>query len=212
MSSSSLPSVPRSYPYLHSGVRDAARTAVFLDWGFVERSVRSELGVDAAAFDLDPTKLATELVTHRKWASGLSATAILDGIHDRNRRPGDYLRATSRAQRWAAAVNTTVHLHPLQYLPSGEFRQKQVDVELALQMVEAARSGNCDAIIVFTGDGDLLPAAKRVVAEGVRFESACWGYRSGLRVPEVKHWTHNLDIEVFRRIATPRHYRCRGGV
>lgn len=204
LASSSPLSAPASYRRLHPCGDAGSRTAVFLDWGFVERSARSALGVDVTAFDLSPTKLADELIARRKWVSELSVTAIFDGIHDQVRRPVEYLRATSRAQRWATTVNTTVHLYPLQYLPSGEFRQKQVDVELALQMVEAARSGNYAAIISFAGDRDLLPVAKRVMAAGVRFESACWGYRGGLRVPEVKHWTHNLDIDSFRRVATPR--------
>ena len=49
------------------------------------------------------------------------------------------------------------------------------------------------------GDRDLLTAARQAVVAGVRFESACWGRRGGLRVPEVRTWAHRLGLGAFRR-------------
>lgn len=199
---SSLPP-RRALPGIGAG--SPARTAVFLDWGFVERSVSAQLGGGLDFRDLSPTRLAQEIVSSRKWASTVNFTAVFDGIHDQHRRPADYARTFSWAQQCEADANTKVYLQHLQYLPDGSFRQKGTDVELALEMVDAARSERFDIIIAFTGDRDLLPAARRVLDAGVRFESACWGRRrSGLSIPEARTWCHALDVAAFRRSSTPR--------
>jgi hypothetical protein len=192
-----------------AGVSTATQVAVIFDWAFVERSAPAQLGTDAAFGELNPMRLAREIVSRRKWESEVAQVAVFDSVHDQARRPAQYATTMARAKRWTAHPDTEVFLSRLQYLPGGEFRQKETDVELALTMVERARSGRFGAVIAFTGDRDLLPAARRVIAAGVRFESACWGQENGLWVPEVRNWCHELDMAAFRRCSAPRDARSR---
>jgi hypothetical protein len=183
--------------------------AVLFDWAFVVRAAPAQLGAVAAFAELDPMRLATEIVRHRNRPSEVSRVDVFDGVHDQVRRPDEYAETMTRATRWQSHPRTEVHLHRLQYLPEGGFRQKEIDVELALTMVERASSGQFDTVIAFTGDRDFRPAALRVVAAGVRFESACWGHENGLWIHEVGNWCHELDLAAFRRCSTPRQHRSR---
>lgn len=200
---------PRSPGIAHCGSGAPAHVAVLFDWAFVVRSAPAQLGADAAFAELDPMRLATEIVRRRNRSSEVSRVEVFDGVHDQVRRPEQYAATMMRAQGWQSDPRTEVHLHRLQYLPEGGFRQKEIDVELALTMVERAHSGQFDTVIAFTGDRDFRPAARRVVAAGVRFESACWGHENGLWLPEVGNWCHELDLAAFRRCSTPRQHGSR---
>ncbi len=200
---------PRSRRTAPCGSGEPARVAVLFDWAFVMRSAPAQLGADAAFAELDPMRLAAEIVRRRNRSSAVSRVDVFDGVHDQVRRPDEYAETMTRATRWQSHPRTEVHLHRLQYLPDGGFRQKEIDVELALTMVERARSGQFDTVIAFTGDRDFRPAALRVVAAGVRFESACWGHENGLWIPEVGNWCHELDLAAFRRCSTPRQHGSR---
>lgn len=176
------------------------RVEVFLDMGYVIRSATSAFGVPATyGRTPDPLATALEILIRRRWTSELGKVHVFDGIHDRNRRPAEYHRMMAWKEELEATGAVVVHLLPLQYLPDGGFRQKEVDTAMSFAMDDAARSGDADVIVAFTGDRDLRTAARRVVAAGVRFESACWGRWGGLRVPEVRTWTHRLDLGAFRR-------------
>jgi hypothetical protein len=199
----------RSRRTTQCGSGEPAQVAVIFDWSFVRRSAPAQLGADAAFAEPDPMRLATELVRHRNRSSEVSRVDVFDGVHDPVHRPEEYAATMAQATRWQSHPRTGVHLHRLQYLPDGGFRQKETDVDLALTMVERARSGEFDTVIAFTGDRDFRPAARRVVAAGVRFESACWGHENGLWIPEVGNWCHELDLAAFRRCSTPRRHGSR---
>ncbi|MGW5148232.1 NYN domain-containing protein [Rhodococcus koreensis] len=199
----------RSRRTTQCGSGTPAQVAVLFDWAFVVRSAPAQLGADAAFAELDPMRLATEIVNRRNRSSEVSRVDVFDGVHDQVRRPDEYAETMARATRWQSNPRTEVHLHRLQYLPDGGFRQKEIDVELALTMVERAHSGQFDTVIAFTGDRDFRPAARRVVEAGVRFESACWGHENGLWLPEVGNWCHELDLAAFRRCSTPRRHGSR---
>ena len=53
-----------------------------------------------------------------------------------------------------------------------DVRQKEVDVELALQMDEASRTSPTETIILVSGDRDFLPAVERARRRGTRVEIA----------------------------------------
>jgi hypothetical protein len=183
-----------------TGTVPTQRVEVFLDMGYVIRSATSAFGVPATyGRTPDPLTTALEILALRRWTSELGNVHVFDGIHDRNRRPAEHDRMIAWKTELEATGEVIVHLSPLQYLPDGGFRQKEVDTTMSFAMDDAARAGSADAIVAFTGDRDLLTAARRVLDAGVRFESACWGQRGGLRVPDVRTWTHRLTRGAFQR-------------
>ncbi len=179
------------------GVPD--RVDVFLDMGYVIRSARTTFGWRVGSRTPDPLATAREILASRHRSSELGTVHVFDGLHDPDRRPLDHHRMLAWKHQVEASGEVIVHLRPLQYLPDGGFRQKEVDTSLAFAMDDAARSGRAEAIVAFTGDRDLLPAARRVIAADVRFESACWGQRGGIFLPEERTWTHRLGRAAYQR-------------
>lgn len=175
------------------------RVDVFLDMGYVIRSAHTAFGWRVGSRTPDPLTTAREILALRCWPSELGTVHVFDGLHDPARRPLDHHRMLAWKRRVETSGEVIVHLRPLQYLPDGGFRQKEVDTTLAFAMDDAARFGRAEAIVAFTGDRDLLPAARRVIAADVRFESACWGQRGGIFLPDMRTWTHRLDRAAYER-------------
>lgn len=73
--------------------------------------------------------------------------------------------------------------------------QKQVDVLLAIEMVYAAARRSVDSIILLSGDGDFLPAAKLVKREGLTF-ALVHGPRSGPQLTVQENLWEAADLRL----------------
>jgi hypothetical protein len=108
-------------------------------------------------------------------------------------------------------------LRPLRYDSHDadvEPREKGVDVQLAIGIVENVLTGGCDVAVLFSNDTDLLPVVEAVCRlKGAAFvETVSWeshGYRTRLR-PGGGVYHHRLSGAVFQRVETPINYAYRG--
>jgi len=67
---------------------------------------------------------------------------------------------------------------PVQESPSGEKRQKGVDVFMYKDITELAEEGSYDKAIIVSGDGDLVEAVRKLKEIGKTFE--IWSFKESL--------------------------------
>ena len=67
---------------------------------------------------------------------------------------------------------------PVQESPSGEKRQKGVDVFMYKDITELAEEGSYDKAIIVSGDGDLVEAVRKLRELGKKFE--IWSFKKSL--------------------------------
>jgi len=142
------------------------RVVVFLDWQNVYRRARDAFYTDVDPHNrgqVDPVALGN-LLAERVPDGVLQQVRIYRGIPTNKADPRGY--AANRRQT-AAWVNSgrglvDVHLRPLQYLPGHLPREKGIDVQLAIDYVMLAVTGEYDVGIMFSNDTDLKPALEAV--------------------------------------------------
>lgn len=105
-------------------------------------------------------------------------------------------------------------LRPLRYpagWPDEPPEEKGVDVELALNLVEAVTLKHCDVAILFTHDTDLVPAidtAARLRGKSC-IETASWTSelaRQRLRSKQHAVYHHDIFESVYDLVADPTPY------
>ena len=83
-------------------------------------------------------------------------------------------------------------------------REKGIDVMLAVDLVDMARTDVYDTAVVFSADTDLVPALEAAVRIGKRIETATWlgpgENRGALRVKQRNLWNHYLDRSHFELV------------
>jgi hypothetical protein len=103
-------------------------------------------------------------------------------------------------------------MRPLRYrnYPAEPPAEKGVDVALAVGVIEAILTDQCDVAIVFSHDTDLLPVPEAIgrLVGPARVETASWKSRSfrGRLRPRAVVWNHSIPQRIFEAVETPVNY------
>ena len=136
-----------------------------------------------------------------------------------DRRSGRDLERAAKRQmgNWANTAGVTVCSRPLDYIETTWRRKKRwvgrekgIDVMLAVDIADMARTDAFDTAVVFSADTDLLPALEAAVRIGKRVETATWAghgvNRGALRIKHHHLWNHYLDRTRFNRVRDDTDY------
>lgn len=136
--------------------------------------------------------------------------------------PVAHQRNLEQARRWTRghATSVGVHLHPLTYdwqyesgrrVPIRETRrEKGIDVLCALTLVDMARSGLYDVVVLASRDRDLAPALDHADRAGrAKVEATKWHHpdrpdTDGFLRTTRKLWTTSMTEQYFRASIDPR--------
>ena len=147
----------------------------------------------------------------------LIGVRIYRGLPD-NRSGAGLVRFTSRQiARWERSAGVVVRTRPLAYYETTRrgrttwrAQEKGVDVMLAVDVVDMARTNAFDTAVVFSADTDLLPALEAAVRIGKRVETATWRgageNRGPLRIKQRGLWNHYLDQSHFEAVRDDTDY------
>lgn len=200
--------------------------AVFIDWQNVYREARRAFDLDGEPSErgvFSPLALAQVLAAGNKRGSDgkLKKVEIHRGLPNPNNNPKGHGAAERQRQAWLAEDPLLVvpRLRPLKYNPDkGQDEEKGVDVALACSAMEhALMSDDCDVVIIFSHDTDLLPPVETIcrLRGPSHVETASWkSDHFAKRIPPAKQvWgtpygvvNHTIRVEVFDRVETPINY------
>ena len=197
----------------------AIRVAVLIDWQNTYRAARRAFGMEEMPNEygnFSPLKLARTLAAGNDRSSDgeLVRVEVHRGLPSSSRDPIGYAANRRQSQAWMKESPELVipKVRPLRYPPNGGELpvEKGIDVQLALSAVEWALMGECEVVVIFSHDTDLVPAIETItrITGKSHVETAAWRsptHNSRLRSkPEVFH--HALSEEVFRRVETLTNY------
>ncbi len=95
-----------------------------------------------------------------------------------------YSAGRARKDAWSRRDGVKVESPPLAYDDLGNSREKEVDVKLAVDLVNFARDKRFDVGILFSADTDFRPALRYIrddLRQEPRVDVAAWGVRSDRR-------------------------------
>lgn len=150
--------------------RVADRVVVFVDWQNAYNRARDCFhvkGEPAWNGQVNPMQLG-QCLTKKKPGRELKQVRVYRGIPANNQDPRGYAACRRQTAAWRAVAGPDrlhIALHPLQYLPGENPREKGVDVDLAIDMAMGAVRGDYDVAILVSADTDLLPAVSAVYDE-----------------------------------------------
>ena len=201
------------------------RIAVFIDYQNVYHRARDSFfyGADPAppighVYPLKVGELLCGLGRSVDPGRVLASLRVYRSIPDL--RSGADLERASKIQmsRWMSTTGVKVCARPMNYLERtnkrGEVRwqgrEKGIDVMLAVDLVDMARTDAYDTAVVFSADTDLLPALEAAVRMGKRIETATWlgpgENRGPLRIKERNLWNHYLEQSHFDQVRDDTDY------
>ena len=199
---------------------EIVRVAVFIDWQNAYRAARRAFGLGAMPGghgNFSPVRLSHLLAA----ANGRGPDAKLVSVQIHRGQPSPtrdrvgYAANRRQVAAWKAEAPAIVvpRLRPLRYPPDYPARaavEKGVDVELAVNAIEASLRGRCDVAIVFSHDTDLLPVPEAIarLLGPHRVETASWvspTFRGRLR-PKGPVFNHAIGRRVFDLVQTPVNY------
>ena len=186
------------------------RAVLFIDYQNMYRSARDAFGWQSAGGhfgNFRPESLANHLVS-RNHTISIEQIRIYTGIHTPQRNRHQNAVMNRRMMAWIADDRVEVFPRSLSYRGSdGPGREKGVDVELAVDMVELALDGRYDTLVLASADSDLVPAIdlvarrfpeKRIITLGYEAEP---GFQNEAPAP--------IDITgggAIRRLITKRDF------
>ena len=223
-----LPRLPCSAGYggaiYFSGAVSITRVVVFIDYRNVYHRARASFGYDS---DPDPNightcpqkvgQLLCDLGLPNNPDRELNQVRVYKGMPDHRSGVDAQSFAARQVAAWEKVPTVIVRSRPLDYFEVEKkgktvwkSQEKGVDVMLALDLVDLARSDAFDTAVVFSADSDLLPALEQVVGLGYRVETATWvgsGVSRGpLRIPGCDLWNHRLERLHFDQVCDNTDY------
>ena len=202
----------------------AHRVTVFIDYQNVYHLARAAFGEEGNSNKnighVHPLKvgdLLCDLGRSESTNRELVGVRVYQGLPD-SRSGADLVRFTSRQlASWARSASVVVKTRPLAYYETilkgkttWRAQEKGVDVMLAVDMVDMARTDAYDTAVVFSADTDLLPALEAAVEIGKRVETATWrgsgDNRGPLRIKQRNLWNHYLDQSCFEMVRDDTDY------
>ena len=168
-----------------------------------------DFGDQIDRYVVDFGKLADEIAGQRNRPSRAVEVTVVIGVHHRAQNPQARMIADQNIRYWQRDKRVQV-IALENHWKNG--REKGVDMELGMQVLEQATNPKMDAVVVFSADRDLQPAVDRAASRpGAHVELARWeGQSSGLWVRQRNGkpgWCHWLGAETFHKVATPRSHQ-----
>jgi uncharacterized LabA/DUF88 family protein len=133
----------------------------------------------------DPTKIAGVIEKRRSRLSEITSIGVYRGRPDPNHQPMPASANDAQAAEWSRDPRVQVVRRQLNYRgwPGNPPQEKGIDVAIAVDLVRLAIEKRHDALVLFSGDTDLLPAVEMI--KNLRLchiEVACWSGHKPLRL------------------------------
>jgi hypothetical protein len=145
----------------------------------------------------DPARLADLIASRRNRPSTASAVYVYRGRPDPNHQPVPTAANDAQASQWERDPRVQVIRRQLNYRgwPGLPPQEKGIDVQVAVDLIRLAFGGQHQALVLFSGDTDLLPALETVVRLRLgHVEVACWSGAKPLRFSRSSlPWCHFLS-------------------
>jgi len=129
----------------------------------------------------NPGRIADIIEQRRARASTISAIRVYRGRPDPNHQPRVAGSNDAQAAQWSRDPRVQMTRRMLNYRGWPELppTEKGIDVAIAVDLIHLALRRQYDALVLFSGDTDLLPAIETIKSLGLsHLEVACW---SGVR-------------------------------
>ena len=178
------------------------RIAVLLDFQNVHLVGRSlfDSGRELHRCVPDPARIADLIASRRRRPSTATAIRAYRGRPDPNRQPVVTASNDAQASQWTRDSRVHVIRRQLNYRgwPDLPPQEKGIDVAVAVDLMHLAFRRQYDALVLFSGDTDLLPALEAIVnLRLAHVEVACWAGFKPLRFPgsnPPRPWCHSLSM------------------
>lgn len=147
----------------------------------------------------------------------LQSVKVFRGMPSNKREPGLYSAAQRQSAMWSRDPRVEVTYRTLRYPRdwgqpwcADRPREKGIDVLVALELVDQARSGAYDIVILASHDTDMEPAVERAFKERkARIETAGWEGARHLRPRGRGVWHTALGASDFVKTRDRRDYWTR---
>jgi hypothetical protein len=173
--------------------------AVFLDFQNVHLTGHSLYSGGSELYRCvpDPARIADLIAACRKRPSTAGAVRVYRGRPDPNHQPIPAAANDAQASQWTRDRRVQVIRRQLNYRnwPNQSPQEKGIDVQIAVDLITTAFTGQYDALVLFSSDTDLLPALETVVRQKLgHVEVACWSGFKPLRFSRTNlPWCHFLN-------------------
>lgn len=162
--------------------------AVFLDFQNVHLTGHGLFGAGCEPYRCvpDPVRLADLIAGRRRRSSIAGAIQVYRGQPNPQHQPTPAAANNAQAAHWTRDRRVRVIRRQLNYRdwPSRPPVEKGIDVAIAVDLMHAAFRRQYDALVLFSGDTDLLPALETIVQLRIaHVEVACWQAAKPLRFP-----------------------------
>ncbi|RFS86017.1 NYN domain-containing protein [Actinomadura spongiicola] len=179
------------------------RVALFLDYQnvhLVGHGLYESFGTPPFNCVPDPRRVASIVEQRRSRTSQVTDIRVYRGRPDPNHQPTPASANDAQAAQWSRDPRVEVIRRQLNYRgwPKDPPREKGIDVAIAVDLMHLAFRREYDALVLFSGDTDLLPAIE--VIKELRLchmEVACWSGHRPLRLPNSRlpycHFLNRAD-------------------
>lgn len=187
------------------------------------RDVFAPLGTPVHDCLVDPLAFAEKLLEVRssrqqlpdQKLTRLQAVNVYRGAPSNHREPRLYSASQRQRAMWSRDSRVNVIYRTLRYPANwGESwckerpREKGIDVLVALDLVDIARNGTYDILILASHDTDMEPALDRALKERrTRIETAGWEGARRVRPPGQSLWHTALGGADYVKVRDRRNYR-----
>jgi uncharacterized LabA/DUF88 family protein len=140
----------------------------------------------------EPSLIADLIATRRQQDTEITVIRAYRGLPNSRLEPEAASSNAQQANQWERRDSRVrVVRRPLAYRgwPDHPPVEKGIDVQIAVDMIQAAMGKVFAALILFTSDTDLLPAVELAGQVGTAVEVACWDGAKPLRASAVHHLT-----------------------
>lgn len=167
----------------------AQRVAVFLDYQNVHLTGHSLFGRGEPYRNVpEPSQLADLLVSRRLVESTAAAIRVYRGQPSPDHQPIPAAVNNAQAAEWTRDQRVQMITRPLVYRSGRPPYEKGIDVAIAVDLMHCAFRKLYDALILFSGDTDLMPVLETVCSLNLtRLEVASWrrgAQRRGVTIKE----------------------------
>ncbi len=173
------------------------RVAVFLDFQNVHLTGHDMFDHGSALHRCvpNPARIGDLIAAGRLRASEAAAIRVYRGQPHPQHDPLQAATNDAQASAWSRDRRVQVIRRQLRYRQGLPPQEKGIDVALAVDLVHLAYRKQYDALVVFSGDTDLLPALELVVSLRLgHVEVACWSGAKPLRFASSNRpWCHFLN-------------------
>jgi NYN domain-containing protein len=181
------------------------RVAVFLDYQNVHLTGHTLFDGAREPYRCvpHPVRLADLLASKRARPSAAATILVYRGQPHPLHQPKPAAANEAQASQWSRDRRVRVIRRQLNYRnwPAHPPLEKGIDVAIAVDMMRLAFRRAYDALVLFSGDTDLLPVVETIYSLKLgHVEVACWSGAKPLRFPgrPPMPWCHFLNRQDWR--------------